>query len=61
MKYLINKMSCNILSQQVGWFDDKGVTCIPNVKGSNLMGDVVCGQQWYVGQIFPCRIFRIGA
>jgi hypothetical protein len=21
---------------------------IPNVKGSNLMGGVVCGQQWYV-------------
>jgi hypothetical protein len=20
----------------------------PKVKGSNLMGDVVCGQQWYV-------------
>ncbi len=25
MKYLINKMSCNIFSQQVGWFDGKGV------------------------------------
>jgi hypothetical protein len=21
---------------------------IPKVKGSNLMGGVVCGQQWYV-------------
>jgi hypothetical protein len=20
----------------------------PKVKGSNLMGDIVCGQQWYV-------------
>ncbi len=25
MKYLINKMKCNILSQQVGWFDGKNV------------------------------------
>ncbi len=24
MKYLINRMLCNILSQQVGWFDGKG-------------------------------------
>jgi hypothetical protein len=24
----------------------------PKVKGSNLMGGVVCGQQWYVDQIF---------
>ncbi len=25
MKYLINKMQCNIISQQVGWLDGKGV------------------------------------
>jgi hypothetical protein len=25
MKYLINRMWCNILPQQVGWFDGKGV------------------------------------
>jgi hypothetical protein len=25
MKHLINKMQCNILSQQVGWLDGKGV------------------------------------
>jgi hypothetical protein len=24
-KYFINKMQCNILSQQVGWFDGRGV------------------------------------
>jgi len=34
---------------------------IPKVKGSNLMGGVVCGQQWYVDRIFSYRIFRIGA
>jgi hypothetical protein len=30
-------------------------------KGSNLMGGVVCGQQWYVDRIFSYRIPRIGA
>jgi hypothetical protein len=25
---------------------------IQKVKGSNLMSGVVCGQQWYVNQIF---------
>jgi len=25
MKYLINKIQCNILSQQVGWLDGRGV------------------------------------
>jgi len=34
---------------------------IPKVKGLNLMGGVVCGQQWYVDQIFSCQIPRIGA
>jgi len=33
---------------------------IPKVKGSNLMGGVVCGQQWYVGQIFFYQIPLIG-
>jgi hypothetical protein len=34
---------------------------IPKVKGSNLIGGVVCGQQWHVDRIFPYRILRIGA
>ncbi len=34
---------------------------IPKVKGSNFMGGVVCGQQWYVDRIFSYEIFRIGA
>ncbi len=34
---------------------------IPKVKGSNLTGGGVCGQQWYVGRIFSYQIFRIGA
>jgi len=34
MKYLINRMQCNILAQQVGWLDDKGV-CL-NSKGQKM-------------------------
>jgi len=34
---------------------------IPKVKGSNLIGGVACGQQWYVDQIFSYGILRIGA
>jgi len=36
-------------------------TSIPKVKGSNLMGGVVCGQQGYVDQIFSYQIPKIGA
>jgi hypothetical protein len=32
----------------------------PKVKGSNFMGGVVCGQQWYVDQIFSYQILKIG-
>jgi hypothetical protein len=34
---------------------------IPKVKGSNLMGGVVCGRLWYVDQIFFYWIPKIGA
>jgi hypothetical protein len=34
---------------------------IPKVKGSNFMNGVVCGQQWYVDQIFSYGIPNIGA
>jgi hypothetical protein len=51
-----------MLSQQVGWLDGKGVCfSIPKVKESNLMGGVMCGQLWYVDQIFSYRIPIIGA
>jgi hypothetical protein len=33
---------------------------IPMVNGSNFMSGVVCGQQWYVDQIFSYQNFRIG-
>jgi hypothetical protein len=33
---------------------------IPKVKGSNLMGGVVCDQQWYVDWIFFYQIIIIG-
>jgi hypothetical protein len=34
---------------------------IPKVKGSNLLGGVMCGEQWYVDQIFFYRIPRVSA
>jgi len=34
---------------------------IIKVKKPNLMNGVVCGQQWYVDQIFSYRIPIIGA
>ncbi len=40
MKYLINIMQCNILSQQVGWLDGRVFFSILKVKGSNLTSDM---------------------
>jgi hypothetical protein len=34
---------------------------VPKVKGSNLVGGVMCGQQWYVDGIFSYLIPRISA
>jgi hypothetical protein len=34
---------------------------ITKIKGSNLIGGVMCGQQWYVDRIFSYQIFEIGA
>jgi hypothetical protein len=34
---------------------------LPKVKGSHFMGGVVCGQQWYVDQIFSHLIFKLDA
>jgi hypothetical protein len=46
MKYLIIRMECNILLQQVRWFDGKGV-CF-HFKGQGIKPHkwCVCGQQW---------------
>jgi hypothetical protein len=46
MKYLINKMQCNILSKNVRWFNGKGV-CL-YLKGQGIKPDKwgVYGQQW---------------
>jgi hypothetical protein len=38
MKYLINRMQCKILSQQLGWFDGGGQRIKPHKW--------CCGQQW---------------
>jgi hypothetical protein len=46
----------------VGWLDGiKVFASISKVKGSNLMGGAVFGQQWYVDRIFSYRISKIGA
>ncbi len=61
MKYLINRMYCNILSQQVGWFDGKGVYPQSKSQGIKPHGWCCVGQQWYVDRIFSSRIPRLGA
>ncbi len=45
MKYLINKMQCNTLSQ-VWWFDGRGVCLHP--KGQRIKPHKLCvyGQHW---------------
>jgi hypothetical protein len=46
MKYFINRMNCNILSQQMTWFDGRGV-CF-HFKGQAIKPLKWCvrGQQW---------------
>ncbi len=50
MKYLVNRMQCNILLQQVKWLDGRGV-CL-HFKGQGIKPHkwcvcvCVCGQQW---------------
>jgi hypothetical protein len=60
MKYLI--IECNVTYYYIKWSGlmVRVFASILEVKGSNLMGGVVCGQQWYVDQIFSYRISIIG-
>jgi hypothetical protein len=46
MKYLINKIQCNILSQRMGWLGGRGV-CF-HFKGQKIKPYKWCvhGQQW---------------
>jgi hypothetical protein len=44
MKYLINKMQYNTLSQQMWWFDGKGVCLHPRSQRIKLHKWCVCGQ-----------------
>jgi len=46
MKYWINRMQYNTLSQQMWWFDDKGVCFHLKDKGIKPYKWCVCGQQW---------------
>ncbi len=41
MKYLLNKMQCHILSQQLGWLDGKGVYF-------HFKGERIKSHKWYV-------------
>ncbi len=45
MKYLINIMQCNTLSQQVSWLDGRGVCFHPRSQRIKLHKWCVCGQQ----------------
>ncbi len=44
MRYLINKMQCNTLSQQVWWLHGKGVCFHPRGQRIKLEKLCVCGQ-----------------
>ncbi len=44
MKYLMNRMQSNTLSQRMWWFDGKGVCFHPKGQGSKLHKQCVCGQ-----------------
>jgi len=45
-KYLINKMQCNTLSQQVWWLDGRGAYFHPKGQGFKPYKWCVYGQQW---------------
>jgi hypothetical protein len=66
-------MECNVTYYHNKWggLVVKVFACIPKVKVSNLMGSVVCGQQWYVDPIkfleyvprlimWPIYLLRLG-
>jgi hypothetical protein len=64
IKYGVNKMHCTIFSNKVGWFDGKGVHIHPWALKIKPHNRHCCGQQWYVGQIYPTYIvrpFNVGA
>ncbi len=44
MQYLINKMQCNTLSQQVWWLDVRGDYL--HLRGQGIKPWCVCDQQW---------------
>jgi hypothetical protein len=63
LKKINSNVECNVTYSNNKWggLMVKVFVSIPKVKGSNLMNGVVCGQQWYVDQIFSYRMFRISA
>jgi hypothetical protein len=50
---MINTMQCNTLSQQMWWFDDKGVCLHPRGQGINLTNDVFVVNSGKLTKYFP--------
>jgi hypothetical protein len=52
IKYGVNKMHSITSSQQVGWFDGKGIDIHPWGLRMKLHKWHDCGQQWYVDHTY---------
>ncbi len=61
MKYLINKINVTYYHNKWGGLIVMVFVFNPKVKGSNFISGVVCGEQWYVDQIFFYLILFICA
>jgi hypothetical protein len=53
MKYLINKIQCNTLSQQMWWFDGRGVRLHPKGQVLNLINGVFVVNSGELIEYFP--------
>jgi len=61
MKYLINRMQCNTLSQQVWRLDSRVFASILKVKGSNFTNGVFVVNIGKLTEYFPMSFLRVGA
>ncbi len=52
MKYLISKMQCNLISQQMWCLDANVVSSILEVKGSNLINGVFIVNSYMLTEYF---------
>jgi hypothetical protein len=60
MKYLINRMKCITLAQQVWWLDCRGVCSHPKGQGIKLYKWCVVNND-KLTKYFPMQVFGIGA